>query len=717
MMKSDSDDKLLAMGEQVHEQCVKEEAEDCDDSDDSEALSELNTTSRKDWRRLWRSQQQYWRERGDEDNGPEEYVVFDSNEEESPSRVAGFHEEGRDDDFSDEGSHGFNNEELTEEQRVLSRDAKKAARNGWRLMERLQTRLDVEKGKSQSDEPYKTAEVSDVMRDIFTIGSLNSLNEDEDAEKRLFNEKESEQDPATSETESNQNREWDMLKKLRQGLDVEKEKLHDQEKQPGGSSDALESGQEIEEDVEPEDNPEKDHTEANFGSRWAILKRFRPKPDTEKDNSCDQAASGDSYEPDDHEGSTTRKDCASVESPVQLDDTVTKDVDEKKSDSNVSPRKAWGLLKRVQQKFAERSEDKSVANTGLDEPFFITSVTTLHTRNQELEELVRHLQESNSILKDECKLNSAKVHELTEAFEAKQNNVVEEKLLNKSIQNAELSMKLDDVKMELEKANRSILQLGEEREENKRLIDGMSKVFVALHSAQVDEASTMNRPESNEKLTLDELEKKIKDIMEDRERLVNSYRDLERENQSKDEHIEDLVEALDSQSFRYDSEGSDEKHKEDDQSVRSEMTKSTCATASTSLSSVSFESEDYSNSKFRSLYRSVSSKMMGGVAKDEHSILSGMESLKTEMTQSTNGASLSSSSIPEHSDDLESIKERLNIHDPKYVEFLTLMKGSEMAVEPFRSINEEAASFEESPKEHPDEENLNQDEFIVDLVL
>jgi hypothetical protein len=226
----------------------------------------------------------------------------------------------------------------------------------------------------------------------------------------------------------------------------------------------------------------------------------------------------------------------------------------------------------------------------------------------------------------------------------------------------------------------------------------------------------MDRPESDEKITLDELEKKINDIMEDRERLVNSCRDLERENQVKDEQIEDLVEALDSQSFIYDSEGSDEKHKGDDQSVRSEMTKSTCAT-STSLSSVSLESEDYSNSKFRSLYRSVSSKMMGGVAEDEHSVMSGMESLKSEMTQSTNGASLSSSSIPEHRDDLESIKERLNTNDPKYVEFLTLMEGSEMAVEPFRSIIEEADEFEESSKEHPDEENLNHDEFIVDLVL
>jgi hypothetical protein len=714
MMKSDSDDNLLAMGEQVHEQPVKEEAEDCDASDDSEALPESNTTSRKDWRKLWRSQQQYWRERGDEDNGSEEYVVFDSNEEES--RVVGSHEEGRDEAFSQEGSDGFNNEESTEEQRVLSRDTKKAARNGWRLMEKVQPRLEVEKGESQSDEPYESAELSDLMPDIFTIGSLNSLNEDGDAEKRLFNEKESEQDPVTSETESNQNREWAMLKKLRQRLDVEKKKVHDQEKQPGGSSDALESGQEIEEDLEPEDNPESDHTEAKLGSRWAMWKRLRPKLDTEKDNSDEQAASDDSNEPDDHEGSTTRKDCESVESPVQLDATVTKDVDEEKSDSNVSPRKGWGLLKRVQQRLAERSEDKSATNTGLDEPSFITSVTTLHTRNQELEELVRHLQESNNILKDECKLNSAKVHELTEAFEAKQNDVVEEKLLNKSIQNAELSMKLDDMKMELEKENRSILRLGEEREENKRLINGMSKVFVALHSAQLDEASTMDRPESDEKITLDELEKKINDIMEDRERLVNSCRDLERENQVKDEQIEDLVEALDSQSFIYDSEGSDEKHKGDDQSVRSEMTKSTCAT-STSLSSVSLESEDYSNSKFRSLYRSVSSKMMGGVAEDEHSVMSGMESLKSEMTQSTNGASLSSSSIPEHSDDLESIKERLNTNDPKYVEFLTLMEGSEMAVEPFRSIIEEADEFEESSKEHPDEENLNHDEFIVDLVL
>ncbi len=69
-----------------------------------------------------------------------------------------------------------------------------------------------------------------------------------------------------------------------------------------------------------------------------MWKRLRPKPDTEKDNSDDQAASDDSFEPGDHEGSTTRKDCESVESPAQLDGIVTKDVDEEKSDSNVSPR-------------------------------------------------------------------------------------------------------------------------------------------------------------------------------------------------------------------------------------------------------------------------------------------------------------------------------------------------------------------------------------------
>lgn len=440
-----------------------------------------------------------------------------------------------------------------------------------------------------------------------------------------------------------------------------------------------------------------DETEYEGSSkRWGVLDRLRKKLDVDNADSIDDQIESLAKELEKEQSSRSTCTPDIVE---EIDEGEEKDTKDEVEQEN-APRKGWTLFKRMQERLSsERSFDgEPEGYGGIDEEFAIRTIHVLHTRNQELEDLVERLQRANEILKAECKLNTVKVNELTNIIESKHGNVAEDQLVHKSIENAELLMQVNELQMELDKANNSVQSLKVEKEEHKRLISGMGRVLDALHTARVDESSaSLPSMGPSGELSIDDLEPKIERIMEDREQLVLRCNELERENDLKDEQIEQLSEALDAQSFRT---SAIEKVREDEQSVQSELTKSTYTGAS--VSSSSLESDDNYNSRLRSLYNSVSSKVMSG---------GHMEIVEEGLCADNEDAS-SVNAIQGQNDDLESIKQRLNASDPKYVEFLSLMNDKGMLLQPVPS-----GEMGERPDERPEQEMTNKDEIICDLVI
>eukprot|EP00980_Cylindrotheca_fusiformis_P002363 scaffold543_cov119-Cylindrotheca_fusiformis.AAC.30 len=735
MMRSDSGDNLRQRELSEDQVSLQEGMEEkCDDDDDkSEVQYDSSEKAGNDWRKLWHSQQEYWREKEKEDDASGQCVVYDENgshESTSPARIAC---KGSGEEISGSVSDCNDNNRVQEESKTclndtLCCDTGTTNSSKWGILEKLQSRHEMKQNDLEDTEA--TSGFSALLPDAFTRGSLK---EEERLEQSLSDEIRTENAGWSLETTLGPR--WSVLKRLRERLEVEATMEENSEKdaislrnespgkeakaKPNENSCGVLDGRDESKTPTGEENQQiNQHPESNENnsSRWTVLSRLRQKAAAQGltiagyetlDNEKESANQKDAL-PD---GDDTFIEASSRPNVIEMRENV--------ADDSTSPRLGWGLLKKVQEKLSEMSDDKHETNDCFEQSLLMANVTGLHTRNIELENHVQELLERNSALRNESKLNAAKVLEFTEDVKAKQNNIVEEKLLNKSIQNAEFLMKINDLSMELDRANSSILRLQKEREEHIRLIDRMGNVFVALHAAQ-DFAPTWKKPEeSTTVITVDELETVINDIMDDREQLVKRCQDLERQNEEKDERIDGLVHALDSQAFNYDSDGSVlGKEKGDDHSTRSEMTKSTCA--STVFSSMYAEAEDrQSGSKFRSLYKSISSRMvLRGGADDDHSVMSDMGSVKSETTQSTYGASQSTlPSFPDCRDDLDSIKERMINCDPKYLEFLNLMKGTELTGESCHAISEEPDEFEESPEEHPDEEHSDREGLIVGLVL
>ncbi|CAJ1957630.1 unnamed protein product [Cylindrotheca closterium] len=514
---------------------------------------------------------------------------------------------------------------------------------------------------------------------------------------------------------------WSSLKRFRDRI---KDSSHPDDGEPDEPAESMDEN--VESKAASEAANDSDDTIENNGSndemgdetnprRWGVLKRIRKKLDVDSNGSNDsiedqiESLAKELEKEQQHSGISFAND-------ENIDDDIPPEEDAEKpqDETNNGPRKGWTLLKRVQDRLTSEKEidDETGGYDNIDNAFAFRTFHVLHTRNQELEDLVERLQRANEILKAECKLNTVKVVELSNMIETKGGNCVEDVLLQKSIENAELLMQVDELQVELNKANNSVDSLKVENKEQKRLIHGMGRVLDALHSTRVDDSSS-NVPSMGlaGELSIDDLEPKVERIMEDREQLVLRCNQLERENELKDEQIEKLSEALDAQSFH---QASLEKVKggDDDSSVHSEMTRSTYTGTSVSSSSVEDDSDDKYNSRIRNLYHSVSSKMMSGnmmeIAEEDNNPYFDTETLCTN-----NDDDSSVNAIQGHGDDLESsIKKRLKTSDPKYVEFLSLMAKKGMVL---KSVPSEEAT--EHPDERQEQETNNRDEIICELVI
>jgi len=158
----------------------------------------------------------------------------------------------------------------------------------------------------------------------------------------------------------------------------------------------------------------------------------------------------------------------------------------------------------------------------------------LRDQNQKLKSNLTELRESYDELKDECHFHKVKVSELTEIMTLKAKDEIHEKLLSKSLRNAELSTEVDRLTMELKQATSCVQKLGEQREENKRMLLELSDIVRTLQSVKVDYRASQSKDSylSSQELSLRNVKRKVETIMEDRRLLVMRCKDLEKQNKT-----------------------------------------------------------------------------------------------------------------------------------------------------------------------------------------
>jgi chromosome segregation ATPase len=166
----------------------------------------------------------------------------------------------------------------------------------------------------------------------------------------------------------------------------------------------------------------------------------------------------------------------------------------------------------------------------------------LQNENSELKQSLTKLQGTYQELQEDSRFNEVKVSELKEILEVRGTDAVHEKLMYKSLHNAELSLERDRLKMELHQATSCVQKLGEQREETKRMLLELSDIVRTLQSVRVDYDTTKAGESylTGQAMSLRNVKKKVETIMEDRRMLVTTCKKLETENKDKDEKISAL---------------------------------------------------------------------------------------------------------------------------------------------------------------------------------
>lgn len=166
----------------------------------------------------------------------------------------------------------------------------------------------------------------------------------------------------------------------------------------------------------------------------------------------------------------------------------------------------------------------------------------LQVLRYENHELKQNLAKQNDLyteLKNESNFNKAKAEELNELLETKGADQVMQKLLDKSLKNAEISSELDKLKMQLESANNCVNNLGQERDGHKRMLLQLSDIVRTLQSVTID-YKTLDASDTyiqGQDVPLKNVKRKVEAIVEDRKLLVSKCEALEKTNRQKDEKI------------------------------------------------------------------------------------------------------------------------------------------------------------------------------------
>lgn len=164
------------------------------------------------------------------------------------------------------------------------------------------------------------------------------------------------------------------------------------------------------------------------------------------------------------------------------------------------------------------------------------------SQNNELKESLRRSQLAYQDLQQDANFSRAKASELREIVEAKNSDTIHEKLIMKSLHNAELSLEVDKLHLQLQQTKADVEKLGQEREANKTMLLQLSDIVRTLQSVSID-YDQVNRIESllrPQDMSLQNIKRKVEAIMADRERLMQRCENLTEESESKDDKISAL---------------------------------------------------------------------------------------------------------------------------------------------------------------------------------
>jgi chromosome segregation ATPase len=164
------------------------------------------------------------------------------------------------------------------------------------------------------------------------------------------------------------------------------------------------------------------------------------------------------------------------------------------------------------------------------------------SQNNELKERLRRSQLAHEDLQQHANFSRAIAAELREIVEAKNSDEIYEKLIMKSLHNAELSLEVDKLHLQSQQTKADVEKLGQEREANKTMLLQLSDIVRTLQSVSID-YEEVNRVESllrPQDMSLQNIKRKVGAIVADRERLIQRCENLTEENESKDDKISAL---------------------------------------------------------------------------------------------------------------------------------------------------------------------------------
>jgi hypothetical protein len=172
-------------------------------------------------------------------------------------------------------------------------------------------------------------------------------------------------------------------------------------------------------------------------------------------------------------------------------------------------------------------------------PSLADQLAQAYNENKELKESLRRNQNAYQELKYENNFNAAKASELREIVDARTMDQVHEKLLKKSLQNAELALELDKVQSELDRAKSEMGRTSQELEASKRLLLELSDIVRTLSTVniQYEKLDTKLESESPQDLSLKNIKRKIEAIMNDREQVIHTCQSLKEENAAQEQKI------------------------------------------------------------------------------------------------------------------------------------------------------------------------------------
>ena len=156
---------------------------------------------------------------------------------------------------------------------------------------------------------------------------------------------------------------------------------------------------------------------------------------------------------------------------------------------------------------------------------------------------IGNLRESFSQLEYECDFNRIKANELQDLLQLRtsfgEDSDTEEKLLVKTLQNAELNMEVTKLNHELEKANACVLDLGKERDSSKRMLLELADIVRTLQKYQVDYDATSRETSylETQYVSVRNIKRKVEAMIEERKNLVSKCSKLESDNRQKTRKI------------------------------------------------------------------------------------------------------------------------------------------------------------------------------------